>query len=581
MLHVAFLGCFLLVSNIFTHKRVKNLEVWNFFCTFVVEKETYQTKMNKTTILSLLVALLLMPIGVEAKKKVKKEQEVPQLLNFPSGELSEYRLHGGNVVFQGRIVIPEEAKGEQIPKEILDQLNGRFTVIMRDYIVRKEKTTVVEFKPDGTFSLNVHLPYPMFLLVYPMGMVYACPGDTVNVTIDTTKPSKKEGLSFDGTGLSGEVTRRLQQVDDKYNNPDWSNKVYEKGLDSLMAWKDEQVAQLDELVRQMGAGLPELEGCSPLASDILCTRILSQRLEHICDYYMRGENKLLEDSTVDRDAYWKQYFSFVTPRAKYLTDNPLLLIAGDEFFFNRIEYYLFRPMHAGGALDYIPFEYDPVIAESIAKEKHVFRREFRNNAMNIMHETLNLSPTDYSAQVCQLRDFFSSIKWHEDQCDIVADDFAATMAVVTHPELIRRAVLTYRDYVKEIEIKVVEDRPMTKGDSIFQRIIEPYKGNVLYVDFWGMSCGPCRGKMLQMRDEVEANKDKPVKYLYITDDTPEQCKSFLEPNNIKGEHIHISRSEWGYLQEKFQFTGIPFVLLYDKKGNRRENVTVDQLLEEE
>lgn len=201
--------------------------------------------------------------------------------------------------------------------------------------------------------------------------------------------------------------------------------------------------------------------------------------------------------------------------------------------------------------------------------------------MDIMHETLNLSPSDFSAQVCQLRDFFSSIKWHEDQHDIVADDFAATMAVVTHPELIRRAVLTYRDYVKESEIKVVEDRPLTKGDSIFQRIIEPYKGNVLYVDFWGMSCGPCRGKMLQMRDEVEANKDKPVKYLYITDDTPEQCKSFLEPNNIKGEHIHISRSEWGYLQEKFQFTGIPFVLLYDKKGNRRENVTVDQLLEEE
>ena len=64
MLHVTFLGCFLLVSNIFTHKRVKNLEVWNFFCTFVVEKETYQTKMNKTIILSLLIALLLMPIGV-------------------------------------------------------------------------------------------------------------------------------------------------------------------------------------------------------------------------------------------------------------------------------------------------------------------------------------------------------------------------------------------------------------------------------------------------------------------------------------------------------------------------------------
>ena len=39
-----------------------------------------------------------------------------------------------------------------------------------------------------------------------------------------------------------------------------------------------------------------------------------------------------------------------------------------------------------------------------------------------------------------------------------------------------------------------------------------------------------------------------------------------------------TRSEWGYLQEKFQFSGIPFVLLFDKQGKQRENVTVEQLL---
>ena len=200
--------------------------------------------------------------------------------------------------------------------------------------------------------------------------------------------------------------------------------------------------------------------------------------------------------------------------------------------------------------------------------------------MNELHNKLNISPTDFSAQVCQLRAIFSTMDWHGNDYDLAADEVAAAMSVISHPELIRRAVLTYRDYVKEKEIKVVEQKPMTKGDSIFQRIIEPYKGNVLYVDFWEMSCGPCRASMLHMRDEVEANKDKPVKYLYITDDTPEECQSFLEPNNIQGEHIHITRSEWGYLQEKFQFSGIPFVVLFDKQGKQRENVTVEQLLNE-
>ena len=533
----------------------------------------------KKIIITALLALLIAPLGMEArkiKKQVKNlQQEAPQLLNYPSAEVSEYRLHGGNVVIKGHILIPEEAQGELIPQEFLEKINGAFKVIMRDYIVRKEKVSLIEFNPDGTFSLNVYVPYPMFLLVHPLADVYACPGDTLEMTMDPTKPSREEGITWNGTGLSGEVTKLYETIRKTYCDFPVRDNIHEKGPDSLMAWRDVQVACLDDVVRKMNTGLPELEGCSPLASDILRTYIISQHLEHICRYYM-----LTDMENIDRAAYWQQFFSFVAPREKYLLDNPLLMIAGNHFFFNYVEYTVMRPLNAGGVLEYIPFEYDPTTAEAISQEKHIYCREFRRNAMNELQEKLHLSPTDFTAQVCQLRNIFNSTEWLKDQHDVIADDFAATMSVVTHPELIRRAVLTYRDFIKENEVKVIEDKPMTKGDSIFQRIIEPYKGNVLYVDFWEMSCGPCRGGMLRMRDQVEADKDKPVKYLYITDDTPEKCRSFLEPNNIKGEHIYITRAEWGYLQEKFQFTGIPFVLLFDKQGKQRDNVTVEQLLNE-
>ena len=536
--------------------------------------------MNRKIIFAILLVMLFAPLGMEAKdKKKEKKEEVPLLLNYPSAEWGEYRLHGANVLFQGHIVIPEEAKGEKIPQEVLDQINGRSKVIMRDYIVGTEKTSVIEFTPEGTFSLNVYVPYPMFVLVYPLGMVYACPGDTVNVTLDTTKQTKEEGVIFDGTGLSGEVTRLTKQINDTYCKFNQESKAYENP-DSLMVWKDEQVAQLDELVRQMNVGLPELAGCSPMASDVLRTYILAQRLEHICDYFMRGEDTMRGDSTFHREAYWQQYFSFVAPRAKYLTDNPLLMVAGDEFFFNRLEFNLFSPITMGHVIWYIPFDYDAKLAQEMVENHRQSRREVNMNAMKEIQDKLHLSPTDFSAQVSQLRDLFSTLEWHKDQYDTVADDFAATMAVVSHPDLIRQGILAYRDYIRENEVKVVEDKLLTKGDSIFQRIIEPYKGNVLYVDFWEMSCGPCRAGMLRMRDEVEANKDKPVKYLYITDDTPEQCKSFLEPNNIQGEHIHITRTEWGYLQQKFNFSGIPFIVLYDKQGKQRKDVTVEQLLAE-
>ncbi len=73
----------------------------------------------------------------------------------------------------------------------------------------------------------------------------------------------------------------------------------------------------------MNDGLPELADCSPLASDILRTFILAEYMSNICDTFMMAEDLLNNDNTISRDEYWQQFFSFVAPREKYLTDNPI------------------------------------------------------------------------------------------------------------------------------------------------------------------------------------------------------------------------------------------------------------------
>lgn len=491
----------------------------------------------------------------ETEKPVKiklKKGKAPQLLNYPCADMNQLPLHGGEVVIKGRIISADP--------QVAKQFEGRISAIMRNYIVHKEKTTLFDIKEDGTFSLNLQVPYPMYLLVYPMAEVYACPGDTVDVTIDTTKPNREEGIILDGTGLSGEVSKLTRKIRKKYcdfsADYNQSSERANPTPDSLLKWKDKLVTRLDEMICRINAGLPELEGCSPMASDIIRTYIVVEYMEHICDYYDTPD-----EEGFDYEKFWQDYFSFTASRERYLLDNPLLMISANTFFFNRIEYSLMRPFNI-----YSP---GPVYG---ADEK---------TAMNTIHEKLNLSPTDFTAQVCVLRRLVNwELKNTADNHEYAADIVGKKFSVITHPELMRQGVLAYRQHIKDNELKVVEEKPMTKADSIFQRIIEPYKGNVLYVDFWEMSCGPCRGLMLNMRDEVDANKDKPVKYLYITDDTEERCRPFLEPNNIKGEHIHITRSEWGYLQEKFQFTGIPFTILFDKDGKQRNNTTVDKLLKE-
>lgn len=97
-----------------------------------------------------------------------------------------------------------------------------------------------------------------------------------------------------------------------------------------------------------------------------------------------------------------------------------------------------------------------------------------------------------------------------------------------------------------------------------------------------MSCGPCRAGMLGQREMVEKLKNKPVKFLYICNvaDSPrESAEAWMKENNIQGEHIYISPDDWAYLQAHFQFSGIPFALILNKKGrlldNQNCNLTVE------
>ena len=75
----------------------------------------------KTTIVTIILAMLLAPLSMEAKKKVK-EPVVPQLINYPSAELSEFRLHGGNVVVQGHFVVHVDKQGKVRKDATVEQL---------------------------------------------------------------------------------------------------------------------------------------------------------------------------------------------------------------------------------------------------------------------------------------------------------------------------------------------------------------------------------------------------------------------------------------------------------------------------
>ena len=64
--------------------------------------------------------MLLFPLGMEAKKKEKKE-DVPQLLNYPSADWGEYRMHGGEVVIKGNVIVDDPAQLKKLNNNVAEQ----------------------------------------------------------------------------------------------------------------------------------------------------------------------------------------------------------------------------------------------------------------------------------------------------------------------------------------------------------------------------------------------------------------------------------------------------------------------------
>jgi len=111
------------------------------------------------------------------------------------------------------------------------------------------------------------------------------------------------------------------------------------------------------------------------------------------------------------------------------------------------------------------------------------------------------------------------------------------------------------------------ETPKTEGEKIFADIIKPYKGKVIYVDFWATWCGACVGgikRIAPLKEELIKRGD--IVFLYITNVTsPEKIYNNMIPD-IKGEHYRISKDQWNYLSNKFNITGIPHYVLVNKKG---------------
>ena len=120
-----------------------------------------------------------------------------------------------------------------------------------------------------------------------------------------------------------------------------------------------------------------------------------------------------------------------------------------------------------------------------------------------------------------------------------------------------------------LSVSLVEG--LEDGKAILDKIVEPYKGKIIYLDVWGVGCGGCMKYLEQSHEIKEQLKDYDIVYLYLSaEKNIGSWKYYItkygltSPNCV---HYNLPRKQFSAVEDYIEETGIPAYRLFDKEGN--------------
>lgn len=150
------------------------------------------------------------------------------------------------------------------------------------------------------------------------------------------------------------------------------------------------------------------------------------------------------------------------------------------------------------------------------------------------------------------------------------------------PPYYRERILTRSDYFADLAAKMergngclMPNEPLaglTDGKEILDKILEPYRGRIVYLDIWGTWCVPCKANLKQFTKPLHQKlQDLPVTYLYLCNNSSDKAwASVIAEYELAGEHsVHynLPPSQQAAVEKYLGVRHYPTYILFDKDGN--------------
>lgn len=149
---------------------------------------------------------------------------------------------------------------------------------------------------------------------------------------------------------------------------------------------------------------------------------------------------------------------------------------------------------------------------------------------------------------------------------IAKDSFAIKTVAAYYNNLEKKRALIGKPLHEEFKLSAVEN---TKGEKLdFGKMMEKYKGKVIYLDMWDLACAPCREEMPYAKKLKEKFKGQPVEFIYLTLDEKSD-KLWEQVYKVTQTEENQYRLQNGFQSRLFTFMNmnwVPSYMIFDKEG---------------